>query len=61
MDAKKLLVGVATTALGFALGMYLGKMLMKGGAKSTPSASTTTTPSAATEFGYDGGDDDNDY
>jgi hypothetical protein len=58
MDAKKLLVGVATTALGFALGLYLGKMLMKGG--STPAISTTSTPteseSEATEFGYDGDD-----
>jgi hypothetical protein len=59
MDAKKLLVGVATTALGFALGLYLGKMLMKGGA-STPTASAPA-PTTAAEFGYDGGDDDNDY
>ena len=56
MDSKKLLVGVATTALGFALGLYLGKMLMKQG--STPAISSASTPSAseATEFGYDGDD-----
>jgi hypothetical protein len=56
MDAKKLLVGVATTALGFALGLYLGKMLMKGG--STPAIPTAATPSdsEAAEFGYDGYD-----
>lgn len=55
MDAKKLLMSVATTAVGFAFGLYLGKMIMKGTAKSTPAPA----PTAAAEFGYD--DDANDY
>jgi hypothetical protein len=56
MDAKKLLVGVATTALGFALGLYLGKMLMNGG--STPAMPTASAPSESeeAEFGYSGFD-----
>jgi len=56
MDAKKLLVGVATTALGFALGLYLGKMLMK--QRSTPAMPTATAPSNSeeAEFGYSGFD-----
>lgn len=56
MDAKKLLVGVATTAVGFALGLYLGKMVMKGG--STPAISTASSPSDSeeAEFGYSGFD-----
>lgn len=56
MDAKKLLVGVATTALGFALGLYLGKMVMKGG--STPAIPTASAPSDSeeAEFGYSGFD-----
>ena len=56
MDAKKLLVGVATTALGFALGLYLGKMVMKGG--SAPAIPTASAPSDSeeAEFGYSGFD-----
>jgi hypothetical protein len=59
MDAKKLLVGVATTALGFALGLYLGKMFMSGG--STPAMPTASAPSESeeaeeSEFGYSGFD-----
>jgi hypothetical protein len=56
MDSKKILVGVATTALGFALGLYLGKMLMTGG--STPAMPTASTPSDSeeAEFGYSGFD-----
>jgi hypothetical protein len=61
MDAKKLLVGVATTALGFAFGFYLYKMFMKGGSTPTSSATSTATASEATEFGYDGMDDSGDY
>jgi hypothetical protein len=59
MDAKKMLVGVATTALGFAIGLYLGKMLINGG--STPSIPSASTPSESnqgeeSEFGYSGFD-----
>lgn len=45
MDAKKLLLGVATTAIGFAFGFYLTKMITKGAAKSAPA----TSPSASTD------------
>jgi len=59
MDAKKLLVGVATTALGFALGLYLGNMMIKGGG--TPAIADASTPSDSeeseeAEFGYSGFD-----
>lgn len=42
-----MLVGVATTAIGFAFGFYLAKMIMKGMSKAAPTS--TPTPSASTE------------
>jgi len=56
MDAKKLLIGVATTALGFAFGFYLAKMVMKRGATApaAPAASTPAATSATAEFYGDG-------
>jgi hypothetical protein len=47
MDAKKLLLGVVTTAIGFAFGFYLTKMIVKGAAKTTPTPSPS--PAASTD------------
>ena len=55
MDANKIIMSVSTTAVGFAFGLYLGKMIMKSTEKST----SAPAPTAAAEFGYD--DDANDY
>ena len=54
MDAKKLLIGVATTALGFAFGLYLGKMIMKRGTTATAAPSTPAATTDAAEFYGDG-------
>lgn len=51
-----MLVGVATTALGFALGLYLGKMLMNGGSKPVISSASIPSDSEESEFGYSGFD-----
>ena len=55
MDAKKLLIGVATTALGFAFGFYLAKMVMKRGASAPAAAPAAPAAfSDAAEFYGDG-------
>ena len=56
MDAKKLLIGVATTVLGFAFGLYLAKMITRRGV-SAPAAAAPSEPAAtsdAAEFYGDG-------
>jgi hypothetical protein len=51
MDAKKLLLGVVTTAIGFAFGFYLTKMIVKGAAKTTPSPSPEASTDSAGFYG----------
>ncbi len=54
MDAKKLLVGVATAALGWMFGLWAVKNLM--GSKTTPTPVTTTEPPATTTESFADGD-----
>lgn len=56
MDAKKLLVGVATFSIGWMLGLYLGKMVMGGASMKSASMPVTdageTDESSEESFGY---------
>jgi hypothetical protein len=52
MDAKKLLIGVATTALGWMFGMWAYKSLMGGGGMSAPTMMEDAPSEEPAEFGY---------
>lgn len=45
MDAKKLLVGVATTAIGWMLGMWIANSVMGQGGMSAPVAAVESSDS----------------
>ena len=57
MDAKKLLMGVATTAVGWMLGLWAYKSFMSGKSMALPTSTPAAAPAAeSAEFGYDGYD-----